>query len=277
MVPRATRSLSRPALVMGASSFAAFAASGVARAEISTVQKAGLEITLYQYEVCPFCNKVRAYLDFHNIPYRVVEVDPLRKTELKQFSEDYRKVPIAVINGEQVNGSGAVIDHVHTLLNGGEAEMMDEERTWIKWVDDYLIHLLAPNIYRSPSESLQTFEYIADNAKFSMWQRSSITYSGAAAMYLIGRRLKKKYKIDDEREAIFEAMERWMAAVEKSGGKFLSGKDEPGVADLTVYGVLKAIQKFDTFADIRANNASLAEWFDRTKVAVGEDAVTVRE
>jgi hypothetical protein len=31
-------------------------------------------VTLYQYDVCPFCNKVKAMLDFHGIPYDVVEV-----------------------------------------------------------------------------------------------------------------------------------------------------------------------------------------------------------
>jgi hypothetical protein len=72
------------------------------------------EIVLYQYEVCPFCNKartatvvpcdvcpssrvklqltpqppafrcqLRAFLDFHQIPYKVVEVNPLTKKELK--------------------------------------------------------------------------------------------------------------------------------------------------------------------------------------------------
>ncbi len=61
------------------------------------------EIVLYQYEVCPFCNKARrarmhtscrvlipwrpsqlkAFLDFHKIPYKVVEVNPLSKKELK--------------------------------------------------------------------------------------------------------------------------------------------------------------------------------------------------
>lgn len=28
------------------------------------------EIVLYQYEVCPFCCKVKAFLDYNNIPYK---------------------------------------------------------------------------------------------------------------------------------------------------------------------------------------------------------------
>jgi glutaredoxin len=40
--------------------------------------------TNVQYNPCPFCNKVKAYLDYSKIPWRVVEVDPLRKTEMKE-------------------------------------------------------------------------------------------------------------------------------------------------------------------------------------------------
>lgn len=53
-----------------------------------------LQLTLYQYKTCPFCSKVRAFLDFHALPYEVVEVNPVRRTEIK-FSS-YRKVPILV-------------------------------------------------------------------------------------------------------------------------------------------------------------------------------------
>lgn len=233
------------------------------------------DITLYQYEVCPFCNKVRAYLDYHKIPYKVVEVDPLRKTELRKFSEDYRKVPIAVVNGQQVNGSDKVIDYVHKLTKGKETPVSAEEKKWLKWLEDYFIHLIAPNIYRTPSESLQTFEYIADNSKFSTWERSTIRYTGAAAMYFVGRKIKKKYNIEDEREAIHNALRDWTDAIEQAGTPFLAGS-EPGVADLSIYGVLKAIQTFNTFGEVREVNHALADWYDRTSKAVGEPCVTDR-
>lgn len=236
------------------------------------------EIVLYQYEVCPFCNKVRAYLDYHNVPYRVVEVDPLRKTELSKFDKSYRKVPIALVNGEQVNGSGAVIERVGELMtDGGYSKPSEMERRWLTWLDDKLIHLIAPNIYRTPRESLQTFEYIADNAKFSAWQRGTIRYSGAAAMYFVARKLKKKYGIEDERLAMGEALREWTEAIKEAGGKYLGGGDSPGVADLSVYGVLKSIETFDTFKEVRRENEELGEWFDRTKNAVGQPAITSRD
>ncbi|KAJ6352065.1 hypothetical protein OIU76_001309 [Salix suchowensis] len=50
------------------------------------------DVVLYQYEACPFCNKVKAFLDYYNIPYKVVEVNPISKKEIKW--SDYKKVPI---------------------------------------------------------------------------------------------------------------------------------------------------------------------------------------
>ena len=56
--------------------------------------------TLYQYATCPFCCKVRAYLDFYGVEYDIVEVNPIFRNEIK-FSE-YRKVPILKFSDVQV-------------------------------------------------------------------------------------------------------------------------------------------------------------------------------
>ena len=49
-----------------------------------------------------------AFLDYHDIPYEVVEVNPLSKKEIKW--SDYKKVPILTVEGEQlVDSSGFII------------------------------------------------------------------------------------------------------------------------------------------------------------------------
>ena len=60
-----------------------------------------LTVTLYQYQNCPFCGKVRAFLDYYGIDYTIVEVNPLWKKEIS-FSK-YRKVPFILANGKQVS------------------------------------------------------------------------------------------------------------------------------------------------------------------------------
>merc|ERR1712176_61200 len=65
-------------------------------------------VKLYQYEICPFCCKVKAFLDWQKIAYQTIEVNPISKAEIK-FSTDYRKVPIAMLDGKQINDSSAII------------------------------------------------------------------------------------------------------------------------------------------------------------------------
>jgi glutathione S-transferase len=69
-------------------------------------------VVLYQYEVCPWCNKVKAVLDYQGVPYRTVEVHPLFKSELS-WSE-YKKVPVLLLpSGEQINESTVIVDKIY--------------------------------------------------------------------------------------------------------------------------------------------------------------------
>lgn len=56
------------------------------------------KFTLYQFQSCPYCCKVRAALDYFGFPYDVVEVNSVTKSQIK-FSE-YKKVPILVVDGK---------------------------------------------------------------------------------------------------------------------------------------------------------------------------------
>ncbi|XP_046370270.2 prostaglandin E synthase 2-like [Haliotis rufescens] len=57
----------------------------------------GLKLTLFQYQTCPFCCKVRAFLDYHGFSYNIVEVNSITKKQLKW--SDYKKVPLLVLDG----------------------------------------------------------------------------------------------------------------------------------------------------------------------------------
>lgn len=86
----------------------------------------------------------------------MVEVDPLRKTEIK-WSE-YKKVPVVVVNGRQLNESTEIIATLSTLLNDKpiEDQFSADDKKWLSWLDDHFVHLLPSNIYRTTGESIQT-------------------------------------------------------------------------------------------------------------------------
>ncbi|CAI9116958.1 OLC1v1018257C1 [Oldenlandia corymbosa var. corymbosa] len=174
------------------------------------------DVVLYQYEACPFCNKVKAFLDYYDIPYKVVEVNPISKKEIKW--SDYKKVPILMVDGEQMVNSSEILDELSQRIDSRDkvdesSDEAGEEKQWRGWVDNHLVHLLSPNIYRSPSEALESFDYIASHGNFSFTERIVAKYAGAAAMYFVSKKLKKRHNITDERAALYDAAETWVDAL----------------------------------------------------------------
>ncbi|KAF5934230.1 hypothetical protein HYC85_030401 [Camellia sinensis] len=228
------------------------------------------EVVLYQYEACPFCNKVKAFLDYYDLPYKVVEVNPLSKKEIKW--SDYKKVPILMVDGEQLVDSSDIIDKlgskilseksIHSVPND------DEEKKWRRWVDNHLVHVLSPNIYRNTSEALESFDYITSNGNFGYTEKLTVKYAGAAAMYFVSKNLKKKYNITDERAALYEAAETWVDAL--NGRDFLGGS-KPNLADLAVFGVLRPIRYLRSGRDM-VEHTRIGEWYTRMETVVGESS-----
>jgi microsomal prostaglandin-E synthase 2 len=84
--------------------------------------------------------------------------------------------------------------------------------------------LLSPNIYRTPKEALEAFDYLTTSGNFSTMERVTGKYIGATAMFFIGKRLKKRHNITDERASLYEAAEQWVKALDNRtfmGNQFL--------------------------------------------------------
>lgn len=63
---------------------------------------------------------------------------------------------------------------------------------WRKWADDWLVHLISPNVYRTPREALASFNYIVHEGKFGTVEGFFAKYMGAVAMFFISKRLKSR-------------------------------------------------------------------------------------
>ncbi|XP_051278432.1 prostaglandin E synthase 2 [Dicentrarchus labrax] len=269
----------------------------------------GVRLTLYQYKTCPFCSKVRAFLDYHQLPYEIVEVNPVMRQEIKWSA--YRKVPILMVDGEvQLNDSSVIISSLKTFLikkdksmseilccypelksvnDSGkkvteysnkywlmlsEAEttavypekgMQKEEMKWRQWADDWLVHLISPNVYRTAGEALASFDYIVREGKFSTFEGFFAKYVGAAAMFLISKRLKSRHNLqDDVRQDLYRAVDDWVAAIGKKR-KFMGG-DQPNLADLAVFGVLRVMEGLQAFDDMM-ENTKVKQWYRRMERA----------
>ncbi|XP_051924999.1 prostaglandin E synthase 2 [Hippocampus zosterae] len=266
-------------------------------------------LTLYQYQTCPFCSKVRAFLDYHGLPYRVVEVNPIMRREIKWSA--YRKVPILMVDEHlQLNDSSVIISSLKTYLVSKASSMTDilrcypemkslndsgkevteynnkywlmlsqeetaavypekgmqkEEMKWRQWADDWLVHLISPNVYRSTGEALASFDYIVREGKFGTLEGVLAKYVGAAAMFVIAKRLKSRHNLqDDVRQDLYKAVNDWVAAVGKHR-KFMGGQG-PNLADLAVFGVLRVMEGLEAFDDMMANT-KVKPWYRRMEAA----------
>ncbi|CAN6682868.1 unnamed protein product [Malus baccata var. baccata] len=221
--------------------FSANAVASVAQEVHPHVKSLPKDVVLYQYEACPFCNKVRAFLDYYNIPYKVMEVNPINRKRLND-----------------------IIDKLHRRINPENALNSEEEKKWRGWVDKRFVHVLSLNLYRTVSKALESFDYITRN--FSSYERMVAKYAGAAATYFVSKKLKKRYNITDERAALYGVAETWVDALK--GRQFLGGSN-PNLADLAVFGVLRPIRHLKSGKDM-VENTRIGEWYNRMESAVGE-------
>lgn len=235
----------------------------------------------------PFCNKVRAFLDYYGVPYSVVEVNPLTKKEIKDWSSDYKKVPIVTLNNrsEKLIDSSEIIDTLYSRLAesnpkgiGKEkalkerkrnASSLEEEKEWRRWVDKRWVHVVTPNLYRTAKEAKQSFDYMTEHGNFTSYERETARYLGAAFMYGMSKyKLKPRHNITDERQAMYDEADKFVNAL---GNRSFMGGKEPNLADLSVFGIVRAIQGTDTFTDLMANTG-MQPWFSRMEAAVGQSS-----
>lgn len=237
-----------------------------------------IPLTLYQYRICPFCHRVRSLLDYMNINYKIIEVDPLTKTELS-FSKDYKKVPVAIIKDDIIGDSSKIIKEVISSLyvsnsNNKKLNMKEfltnDTDEWIEWSEKKLAVMLYPNITRSLEESWETFGYVNDVKEWSLPHRMIVRIFGTGAMSMANSRIKEKYGIKNEREELKQVLNHWVDAVGKK--KFLHG-DKITVPDLMIYGVLRSINSTRTFNEIMSDNANLEQWYKRVDNSIVSHAM----
>ena len=75
-------------------------------------------LTLYHFDVCPFCVKVKQYMDTNNIqlPMKNILTDPEAKAELLKIGGK-TQVPCLVINGTALYESDDIIEWLKENYN----------------------------------------------------------------------------------------------------------------------------------------------------------------
>lgn len=221
---------------------------------------------LYQFEACPFCNKVKSILDYKGVAYDTVEVNPLNRKEI-EFSKDYDAVPIYIDSkGNQVNDSTPIMRWIdqefpeRKVFRTDPAEAQKENQ-WLEW-SEKLVAGLPTVIYDSLPEALRSFDYITKVGKFGWLEKRVIKYSGALAMTLVAKKIRKREGIEQPDLFVRQKTKEWTDGL--SGHPFMGG-DTPQASDIAVFGIARSV------AGLRAGklfkeNQEFDAWMERVRV-----------
>lgn len=215
-------------------------------------------IKLFQFSACPFCWKVRVLLIYKGIPFETIEVHPRSKKEL-EFT-DHKKVPVLVDGETVVTESADIMDYLNSkhdvsLPKGDEAQ-------WCAWVDDTLVHYLPPIIHRDFKTSFNTIGKVTTGQ--SNWLNRQITcLVGAAIMSKVAKKKALKLGITDPVNELKSAIDKWVN--EGLKGQTFYGGNQPSIADLSVFGVLRSTEQLDVVDIACEHEPVFATWYAKCK------------
>eukprot|EP00755_Sulcionema_specki_P011601 Sspe_Gene.49395::Locus_26596_Transcript_1_1_Confidence_1.000_Length_1196::g.49395::m.49395/K05309/PTGES2; microsomal prostaglandin-E synthase 2 len=229
-------------------------------------------VTMYRYLTCPFCGKLKAFLDYHRIPITFVEVDPLFKAQMKGLN--YSKVPLIKI-GEEITlaDSYDIVTHLNEKITGSPAT--EDTLKWRQWASEEFVRYLTLNLNRTLSDAWESSRYIDTAPEIPAMNRFLSKAVGAPMMYLIVQHMitrpklmKMGYDGGDERAALYRCIDKWV--VEGVKDQPFHGGSSPDTADTDVYGVLNAIRGYPLYFDA-IKNSKAKDWVHRMDAALGRE------
>ncbi len=217
-------------------------------------------ITLYQFNGCPFCSKVRALLNFTKQPYEVVEVSPRGMKELQGIT-DHKKVPVlrdvdADGNEKVIVESAKIIEYINE--NYAKLPVAKTDKKWTDWVDNTLVHYLPPLIHPDFKTSFTHIKRITNAGGIKGFMVALI---GAMVMPKVARKMKEKHNILNPRQEYLDALDYWIE--DGLQGKPFYGGDEASFVDCSVFGVLRSGHQLGIIKMAKQHNKDFAIWYDK--------------
>jgi microsomal prostaglandin-E synthase 2 len=226
------------------------------------------KVTLYQFELCPYCHKVKAALEAKGIAFSKVEVNPMNKKELPPLPEGApRKVPVIQIGHEVIYDSTTIVAYLEThdraglKLSPSDPELLAKSQQVERWVNDDLSYVLPTVIYGTWGEALKAAQVVARTSNFGFVQNALVRAGGSLIMHQVSKRIVKKRGGGAPALMLAAEMDKFEAWL--GDGDFVCGA-QLSVADVAAHGCLTCIQDFPAFASIMTR-PRVASWFRRVQ------------
>lgn len=224
------------------------------------------DVTLYQFELCPYCHKVRAGLELKGVAYRKVEVNPMNKKELPTLPASApRKVPVLEVGGQVLWDSTVILSHLDEQFPGEVRFFPEDPAARARavaienWVDDELTFALPTVIYGTWGEAVKAAQVTARTSNFGVLQNLMVRAGGSLVMHEVSKRILKKRGQTDGRVWLsreLDKLEAWLGEQ-----PFVCG-DALSLGDVATHGALTCIQEFPAFAEMM-KRPRLASWYAR--------------
>ncbi len=224
------------------------------------------DTTLYQFTLCPFCNKVRAGLDLKGVSYAAVEVSPRTKVELPDLPDEApRKVPVLRVGDRVMYDSTDILKALDETFPEGvtllpdDPEVRAEAERVEEWVDAEFIRALPTVLYGTWASSAQAARTISKASKFGAFQGFGVKLGGPLVMHLVAGRILKKAGRTDGKKWIHECLdqfEEWLG-----DGDYVCGASLT-LADVAMHGAITCVEDFPMYGEILAR-PKVAAWYER--------------
>jgi microsomal prostaglandin-E synthase 2 len=223
-------------------------------------------VILYQFELCPYCHKVKAALEAKGIPFTKVEVNPMNKKELPPLPEGApRKVPVIQMGGQTIFDSTKIIAHLESIADLGmsltpkDSDLKTKSELIERWVNDDLSYVLPTVIYGTWSEAITAAQVVAKTSNFGFIQNAVVRAGGSIIMHQVAKRIVKKRGGGTPAVMLaieIDKFEAWLGDQTFLCGEALS------VADVASHGCLTCIEAFPAFTTIM-ERPRVSAWYKR--------------
>ena len=214
-------------------------------------------ITLYQFQSCPFCSKVRTLLNYIDQPFNIVEVTPFGMKEL-DFT-DHKKVPVLKDDDKIITESATIIDYVNEHY--AKFPVDEKSKEWTNWIDNKLVHYITPLVHSDFKTSRKNFKHIVKTGQYGKLKTRMVRFAGARVMPRVAKKLQSKYNIKNPKAEFLYEINEWTN--KGLNGKKFFGGDKPDFVDCSVFGVLNSCHQLGPVDMAIQHNPTFSEWYDR--------------
>ena len=224
------------------------------------------KVTLYQFTLCPFCNKIRAALDLKGVAYEMVEVSPRTKVELPDLPDEApRKVPVLSIDDQVLYDSTDILMKLDDFFPSDPLLLPDNDALTAQaievesWVDEEFIRALPTVIYGTWGNAARAARTIGKASKFGFFQGIGVKLGGPAVMRLVAGRILKRAGRDDGRAWVEECLDQFEAWLGEND--FVCG-DTMTMADVAMLGGITCVEEFPIYEEV-LSRPIIAAWHER--------------